>query len=249
MGSADLHIHTRVSDGLATIEQVLEYIEQRTGLDVVAITDHEDATGGLRARELAARRGYRFEVIAGAEVTTLHGHLIALFIESTPPSFRRVESTLDMIHRQEGLAIVPHPMSWLTRSISERTLDRVSEAASSGTNFDGIETANPSPAGGVTRKRALAGNAARWLLPATGGSDAHHLAHIGTGWTDFEGTSATDLRRALEAKSTTGQMTRYPALREIGYGNAMLGLAWGYAATPRKILAQARARRRGRGPA
>ena len=45
MGKADLHIHTRVSDGMATIEQVLEYAEQRTELDVIAVTDHEDVAG------------------------------------------------------------------------------------------------------------------------------------------------------------------------------------------------------------
>ncbi|MGH2631895.1 MAG: PHP domain-containing protein, partial [Tepidiformaceae bacterium] len=218
MGRADLHIHTRVSDGLASVEQTLEYIEHHTGLDVVAITDHEDVAGGLRARELAATRGYRFQVVVGAEITTLQGHLLALFIETTPPSFRRVESTLDMIHQQGGLAVVPHPMSWLTRSISQRTLERIAlerialersalEQTSagqggSGQTFDAIETANPSPAGKVTRARAVAANASRWQLAETGGSDAHHLRHIGTGWTEFEGTSVAALRSAIETRST-----------------------------------------------
>jgi hypothetical protein len=30
-------------------------------------------------------------------------------------------------------------------------------------------------------------------------------------------------------------MTSYPPLREVGAANLALGLAWGYAATPRKI--------------
>ncbi len=29
MGKADLHIHTRVSDGMATVSQALEYVEQK----------------------------------------------------------------------------------------------------------------------------------------------------------------------------------------------------------------------------
>ena len=252
MGIADLHIHTRVSDGLATVEQTLDYIEHRTSLDVVAITDHEDVAGGLRAREFAARRGYRVEVVAGAEITTLQGHLLALFIETTPPSFRRVESTVEMIHQQGGLAVVPHPMSWLTRSISERTLDRVSSAAQRGgaEAFDAIETANPSPAGRLTRERALAANAARWSLAETGGSDAHHLGHIGTGWTEFEGRTAAALRSALDSASAVARMTRYPSMRAVGYPNLLLGLAWGYAATPRKLLAKSiAAGRAGRGRA
>lgn len=236
MGRADLHIHTRVSDGLGSIEQVLEYVEHRTGLDVVAITDHEDVTGGLRAQELAAKRGYRFAVVPGAEVTTRQGHVIALFIDRDVPSFRSVEATLERIHGQEGFAIVPHPLSWLTRSVSERTLDRIEGRAEAGITFDGIELANPSPAGLRTRARAMRLNGERWKLPAVGGSDAHHLPHIGTGWTEFEGSTADDLRTALTSGQVRGAMTRYPSAQDIGYGRIAMGLAWGYSATPRKTL-------------
>ena len=241
MGTADLHVHTRVSDGLASVERTLEYIEHRTGLDVVAITDHEDVAGGLRARELAAKRGYRFEVVPGAEITTLQGHLLGLYIEATPSSFRGVESTLQMIHQQGGLAVVPHPMSWLTRSISERTLERVVAAGhnGSGETFDAIETANPSPAGKLTRTRTIAANTSRWQLAETGSSDAHHLGHIGTGWTEFEGNDAASLRAALQSKTTVARMSRYPSMGEVGHANLLLGLAWGYAATPRKLIARA----------
>ncbi|MCS7295022.1 MAG: PHP domain-containing protein, partial [Chloroflexota bacterium] len=90
MGKADLHIHTRYSDGLATFEEVVQWANDRTDLDVIAITDHEDVEGALRARELAAKRGYRVEVVVGAEVTTLQGHLLALFIEERPPLLRSV---------------------------------------------------------------------------------------------------------------------------------------------------------------
>lgn len=236
MGKADLHIHTRVSDGMASIEQVLEYVEHHTALDVIAVTDHEDVTGGLRARELAAKRGYRFEVVPGAEVTTRQGHVLAWFIESNPPSFRSVESTLEMIHAQGGLATVPHPLSWLTRSVSSRTLDRLWQRGEEGILFDAIELANPSPAGLRTRMKAIEANEERWGLTAVGCSDAHHLAHIGTGWTEFEGTTAEELRRGVLTGETRGEMSRYPAAREIGYGQLAAGLAWGYMATPRKML-------------
>ncbi|MEO9253984.1 MAG: PHP domain-containing protein, partial [Tepidiformaceae bacterium] len=175
MSKADLHIHTRVSDGMASVERVLEYVQERTDLDVIAVTDHEDATGGLRARELAAKHAYRFEVVVGAEVTTMQGHLVGLFIESAPQSFRRVESALEMIHSQGGLAVIPHPMSWLTRSLSERTIERVAARAEPGIAFDAIELANPSPAGKLTGEKARRLNARRWHLAEAGSSDAHHL--------------------------------------------------------------------------
>ena len=236
MGKADLHIHTRVSDGLATIEQLLEYVEHGTDLDVIAVTDHEDAAGGLRARERAAKRGLRFEVIVGAEITTLQGHLLGLFLEETPKSFRSAERTLEAIHRQGGLAIAPHPMSWLTRSLSERTIDRITERSEAGVVFDGIEVGNPSPAGRVTAAKAERMNRARWRIAETGGSDAHHLGHVGSGWTDFAGTTANELRGAIADCSSVGRRAQYPPAREIGFGKIALGLVWGYAATPRKML-------------
>lgn len=235
MAKADLHIHTRVSDGFATVEQLVEYADHATDLDLIAVTDHEDASGGHRAREAAHRRGARLDVVVGAEITTLQGHVLALFIESAPKSFRSIERTLEAIHAQGGLAVAPHPMSWLTRSVSRRTLERLHARGEAGVTFDAIELANPSPAGRQTAARAAELNV-RWGLPVTGGSDAHHLKHTGTGWTTFDGRTADDLRAALLAGRTGAERSQYPPLREIGLGRTALGLAWGYAATPRKML-------------
>lgn len=240
MAKADLHLHTRVSDGMASVEQLVDHAEHKTDLDAIAVTDHEDARGGLRAREYAARRGYRIQVIPGAEVTTLQGHLIGLFIESTPKSFRGVESTLEMIHTQDGLALVPHPMSWLTRSLSRRTIDRITARGEAGITFDGIETGNPSPAGRVTGDRARHLNSRIWGLPEVGGSDAHHLAHVGAGWTEFAGDSLDDLRSAISTSATRPGTSAYASAREVGLGEVAKGLVWGYAATPRKMLSRRR---------
>ena len=235
MGKADLHIHTRVSDGMASVEHTVNYIEFETDLDVVAITDHEDVSGGLRARDYALRMGYTVEVVPGAEITTLHGHLLALFIEETPPSFRDSASTIAKVHRLGGLAIAPHPLSWLTRSLSERTLLRLAQEQDAERRLDAIELANPSPAGLRTRERAARLNATSLRLPSVGASDAHHLPHIGAGWTEFPGRTAADLRRSLLNRDVVPRMTAYPSFRTIGAANLALGLAWGYSATPRQM--------------
>ena len=235
VGKADLHIHTRISDGMASVETVLERAEHGTDLDVIAITDHEDVRGGLEARELAAKRGLRVEVVPGAEMTTRHGHLLALFIERTPPIFRSVEATIEAIHAQGGIAIAAHPMSWLTRSLSRRTIDRVVARGEEGVVFDAIE-ANLSPAGRVTARQTEERNAARWRLPVCGGSDCHHLPQLGTGWTEFEGRTAEELHAALARGAVREGHSQPPSLREIGLGQAVLGLAWGFSATPRKMV-------------
>ena len=235
MGRADLHIHTRISDGMASVETVLQQAEHATDLDVIAITDHEDVRGGLEARELAAKRGLRVEVVPGVEMTTRHGHLLALFIEQTPPIFRSVEATIEAIHAQGGIAIAAHPMSWLTRSLSRRTIDRVVARGEEGVTFDAIE-ANLSPAGRVTARQMAERNGERWRLPVCGGSDCHHLPQLGTGWTEFEGRTAEELQAALASGAVREGHSQPPSLRQIGLGQAVLGLAWGFSATPRKMV-------------
>ena len=45
---ADLHIHSTYSDGLDSIPQILDYVEQQTDLDLIAIADHDDVRGAPR---------------------------------------------------------------------------------------------------------------------------------------------------------------------------------------------------------
>jgi predicted metal-dependent phosphoesterase TrpH len=48
-GKADIHIHSAADDGLATPAEIVEYVEQHTDLDLIAITDHDTIHGGLEA--------------------------------------------------------------------------------------------------------------------------------------------------------------------------------------------------------
>ena len=73
-GRADLHIHSVASDGTATVEMILDFVERNTDLDVIAITDHERIDAAVAGRTLARARGLRFEVVVGEEVTTTGGH-------------------------------------------------------------------------------------------------------------------------------------------------------------------------------
>ena len=121
MGKGDLHIHTSHGDGIGSLPAILDHVQQRTDLDVIAITEHDGLEVAHEARELWARGRYRFELVTGVEVTTLEGHVVALFLEQPVPSLRRVEETVEAVHRQGGVCFVPHPLSWLTRSIGPST--------------------------------------------------------------------------------------------------------------------------------
>ena len=235
MGKGDLHIHTARGDGMADLPELLDYVQEKTDLTVIAVTEHDDARPGLEAREMCAHGGYRFDVVAGAEVTTLEGHLLALYLEEPVESLRPLAETLEAVHRQGGLCVIPHPMSWLTRSIGQRTVERVLREERDGLYFDGIEVANLSPGARVGIGKARRLNEQRYHLAAVGGSDAHFLAVVGSAYTLFEGRGADDLKRAILARTTQGVDGRHPSLMEIGLGQVARQQVRGFLVTPRKM--------------
>lgn len=216
MGTADLHTHTNLTDGMMDVGALLQYAQEHTDLDVLAVTDHDDLTAALMAREIVQERGYRFEVIVGEEITTLEGHLIGLFLERTVPRLQRLETSLRAIHEQGGIAVIPHPLSWLTFSLGRRAIKRIAGGHTAGAYFDAIETANPTLAGKITRSRVLELNQ-ELRLPQTGSSDAHFLPAVAAGYTRFPGTTAEELRQALLNGATEAEATDL-RLSSIGYG-------------------------------
>jgi predicted metal-dependent phosphoesterase TrpH len=201
-GKADLHIHSAAGDGIHTVAELLEHVEHHTDLDVIAITDHDEVGGALEAVELALRKRYRFEVIPGIEVSTRNGHLIGLFVNNRVPMLQSLEASVEAIHAQGGVCIVPHPLSWLTMSVGRRRLLRMHARRDDRLYLDGIETFNPTFAGRVVGSRAERLNRAILGLAETGGSDAHSSDLVGTGHTLFPGRTANDLRTAIEQRAT-----------------------------------------------
>ena len=228
LGKADLHVHTSYSDGMAGAREVLDYVEAHTDLDVLAITDHDDVRGALMAREIWARGSYRFELVTGAELTTIEGHLLALFVEEPLPSLCRVEMALEAIHRQGGVAVAPHPMNPFTRSLGAKELRRVE-------GLHGIETASCSPGGAMRRAKALALNREHLGLAEVGGSDAHFLEFIGGAYTTFEGSTGPELKKAILSGATAAANGQRPSLREIGAGRLLRQTYRGIMTTPRRM--------------
>ena len=197
LSKADLHIHTKASDGTFTPYEMLAYVSAETDIAVLAVTDHDEIDGALEAAALAGQFP-GVEVIPGIEVSTFDGHLIGLWVEESFPVLRSAEWTIDAIREQEGLIVVPHPMSWLTLSFMPHTFKRL---ARKGYRFDAIEVMNASPAGKMSYEKALVIQQ-RLGLPQVGGSDAHILEGIGKAHTLFPGETAADVRQAL-AHGTT----------------------------------------------
>lgn len=204
VGKADLQIHSSAGDGLDDLETILDHVETLTDLDVIALTDHDDIRPAHALRDLAARRSARVEVVTGLEVTTRAGHLLALFVEDEIPMLRPLHETIRLIHERGGIAVVPHPLSYLTFSVGERTLRHL---ADDGERVDAVETMNPSIAGRVRASRAALLNREVLGAAETGSSDAHRAALVGTAWTEFPGRTAADLRRAIDERATVADGT------------------------------------------
>ncbi len=202
MGLADLHIHSTFSDGVATVEAILYHASMHTNLDVIAITDHDTLAGALRALELAPR--FRVEVVPGVEVTTLEGHLLALFVTEPVAAGMSFVDTARRVREIGGLPIAAHPFDVLASGVGARCLRRIQQDHPG--LLAGVEVINGSLLSSVGNARA---ERLRWELelPGVGNSDAHLLEDIGAGYTIFPGSTAEDLRLALEAGHVT------PALR------------------------------------
>ncbi|MYB77420.1 MAG: PHP domain-containing protein [Chloroflexi bacterium] len=197
MSKADLHIHTKASDGTFTPYEMLEYVSAETDIAVLAVTDHDEIDGALEAAALAEQYP-GVDVIPGIEVSTFDGHLIGLWVETAFPVLRSAEWTIDAIREQGGLIVVPHPMSWLTLSFRPFTFRRLERK---GYHFDAIEVMNASPAGKMSYEKALEIQQ-RLGVPQVGGSDAHILEGIGKAHTLFPGNTAEDLREAINQNTT-----------------------------------------------
>lgn len=236
-GRADLQIHTSQGDGMEDALTIFEAVERDAFLDVIAVTDHDDVRGALEAREVYERHRERwhFDLVTGIEVTTTHGHLLALWVDQPIPSFKPLEATVAAIHRAGGIAVVPHPFSLLTRSIGRRTLDRVMRLPAE-QQPDGLEVANTLAKGWHAGEHARARNHEAWHLAETGGSDAHFVEAVGRAYTRFPGADAAALRRAIEERRTEGILLGAPPYREIGVRRLARQQVRGLGVTPRKVL-------------
>ncbi len=201
-GKADLHIHSGAGDGVASVKDILEYVQHETDLDLIAITDHDLIDGSQEARDLVAKGKYRFEFIVGMEITTLEGHLLAYDLENPIRMLLPLARTIQMVHEQGGFCVVPHPTSWLTRSIGYRGLQRILKDDLPDVTVEGLEIVNPTLAGRVIYEKIVSLNREQWHLAELGGSDAHSLEFIGSGYTLFPGKNAADFRCALKERTT-----------------------------------------------
>ncbi len=168
----DLHMHTDHSHDCATPVETLLATARERGLGAIAVTDHNEISGAHAAAALAAEHGVK--VIVGEEVKTDgQGEVIGLFISTRIPRGLTLRATIDEIHRQGGLAYVPHPFDRM-HSVPdyEHLLAVVDEV-------DALEVFNPRIAIPAYNEEAVR-FAAKYRIPAGAGSDSHVARGLGS---------------------------------------------------------------------
>ena len=179
----DLHMHTDHSPDCATPVDVLLETAKERGLGAIAITDHNEISGALAARELAEERGDVKVIVAEEVKTAEQGEVIGLFLEEKIPRGMTMAETIAEIRRQGGLVYVPHPFDRL-HSVPdyEHLLDMVEE-------IDILEVFNPRVALTAFNEEAER-FAAKYRIVPGAGSDSHVAQGLGSVMIrvhDFEG--------------------------------------------------------------
>ena len=216
-GRADLHMHTTFSDGWPSPRELVDHVRV-TGLDLIAVTDHDTIEGAMRAADYAASRS-RVEVVVGEEVSSRDGHIVGLFLERRIRPGMSAAATVNAIHDQGGLAIAVHPFWRTQRRTRGGPVHGVGWLAAE-LDFDAIEVENATP--GFYFFNQLARRLNLGLERAeVGGSDAHIVDAVGRAYTKFPGRTAAALRDAIEKGKTSAGRRRYRAMGLMRYA------AWG----------------------
>ena len=177
-----------------SLEEIINRCQQ-TGINCIAITDHDSIEGALKMQRLAP-----FPVIVAEEILTPHGEIMGMFLQERIPSGISVEQAISHIKAQGGLVCLPHPFDAFRGFRLDRK--RLEELAG---QIDIIEVFNArSPwLRSSTKARSFA---RKYGILETAGSDAHTPNEIGSTYVEMpEFNGRDDFLQALK----NGKISRH----------------------------------------
>ena len=192
---ADFHIHTEYSlDCTTALEDIISRCLE-TGINCIAVTDHEAIEGAFKMKEIAP-----FKVVIAEEILTTQGEVIGMFIKEHVPVALTIEETIARIKAQGGLVCLPHPFDiYRGLSMDGKKLESLVD------QIDIVEVFNArSP---LRRYSAKARSfAKKHDLPGSAGSDAHTLPEIGSTYVEMpDFTGRDDFLQALREGRISGR--------------------------------------------
>jgi len=176
---ADFHIHSKYSmDCTMPLEDIIKRCII-TGINCIAIADHDSVDGAIEAQKLAP-----FPVIVAEEILTPEGEIMGMFLKERIPSGMAVEQAISQIKAQGALVCLQHPFDPLRGlKIDSKRLQKLMG------QIDIVEVFNARAR--IPWSTTKAQNLAReYNLPEVAGSDAHTPGEIGKTYVEmpeFEG--------------------------------------------------------------
>lgn len=198
----DLHTHSTGSpDGSLTLDDY--QVALATGLDYVAITDHDSISRAVEIRQVLGEH-----IIVGQEITTSEGELVGLFLTKRIDPHQTALQTAKAIRKQGGLVYVPHPFETVRKGLPRSVLDTIA------TEVDIVETFNGRAV--FQNKGSLAQTWTR-LHNKVGcaSSDAHGRSGLGTCFTTI--SDKPTVENLVKLLTTSHVTTARPPLCSLFY--------------------------------
>lgn len=190
----DLHSHTRFSpDSLVDPEAYVARV-RRTGLDRIAVTDHNTIDGALIAYKLAPDL-----VIVGEEIDTGDGgELIAFYVHEALPAGLPMMEAIERLREQGAVISVSHPVDRHRGSaMGESNTRKIAGLV------DALEVFNARCLTAADNVRA-AELARQYGKAVTAGSDGHTLRELGAAFVSlppFEDNPTSFLSSLVQAQA------------------------------------------------
>ena len=195
----DFHVHTNRSIDAIHSPRAMVKMAKKTGLDAIAITDHNHLFPAAEAKRLSAEFG--IVVIPGIEGGNIavRKHWIALGISSQVTGII-IDEILASIRNDSGVSIAPHPHTRLG-------YDNYADCG-----FDAVESLNGSEPICNRRIRNLRN------IPEVAGSDAHAIPMLGFCWTEVDADASTEsILESIRRGCCRPAGTTIPFLRLISF--------------------------------
>ncbi|HEY5476022.1 MAG TPA: PHP domain-containing protein [Tepidiformaceae bacterium] len=184
----DLHAHTwpRSHDSVLNPEDLIVRAKA-AGLDAVCFTEHDTVWDQKSIAELRAK--HDFLVLAGVEISTDDGHILAFGIDKYVFGMHRSRELASYTERSEGALVAAHPyrrqMPWFSRNDEDYQTALDKAARNPAYQYvKGLEELNGR---GSEKENEFSHRLCDMMkLPGTGGTDSHAISDVGKCATQFD---------------------------------------------------------------
>ena len=184
----DLHAHTwpRSHDSVLNPDDLITRAKA-AGLDAICFTEHDTVWDYKSIEELRAK--HNFLVLAGVEISTDDGHILAFGIDKYVFGMHRSRELASYAERSSGTLVAAHPyrrqMPWFSRN--DEDYQTALDKASRNPAYQycvGLEELNGR---GSDKENEFSKRLCEMMhLAGTGGTDSHAISDVGKVATSFD---------------------------------------------------------------